>query len=239
LSDNKGRYFITSNRDESSNRQALAPKLYLSNTGIDLVYPKDPLAGGTWIATSNTGKTICLLNGAFETHKHLPPYRISRGLLVLEMLSNPNSEQWIHQFSLEGIEPFTIIYFDEINERLIEYRWDEEKLHEKILDNQQSYIWASSTLYNASIRTMRQETFDEWLINAIINSENIFNFHKYSGNGDLKNNFVMKREGVETISITQVIIGRTEKRMVYEDLIDQKQYQTSMHSCILKSDIPS
>ena len=41
-------FILTSNRDESPMRKTIPPKKYLEN-GVELAYPKDQLAGGTWI----------------------------------------------------------------------------------------------------------------------------------------------------------------------------------------------
>jgi uncharacterized protein with NRDE domain len=66
-------FILTNNRDEATARpKAIPPQAYqIGNT--DVFMPKDALAGGTWIATSDNF-TLCLLNGAFENHKHQPPY---------------------------------------------------------------------------------------------------------------------------------------------------------------------
>jgi uncharacterized protein with NRDE domain len=84
---------ITSNRDEHILRVALPPQKYLYNQK-SIIYPKDVTAGGTWYATDGISKVIVLLNGAAEKHTHNPPYRRSRGLIVLDLIStqNPISE---------------------------------------------------------------------------------------------------------------------------------------------------
>ena len=80
--------YLTSNRDEHITRgQAIAPKKILAN-GYELIYPKDADAGGTWIATKNTGEAIVLLNGGFYKHKSNPPYKKSRGIILLNIYRN-------------------------------------------------------------------------------------------------------------------------------------------------------
>ena len=39
-------FILTSNRDESPMRKTIPPKKYVEN-GVELIYPKDQLAGGT------------------------------------------------------------------------------------------------------------------------------------------------------------------------------------------------
>ena len=48
-------FILTSNRDETPLRKTIPPKTYIEN-GVALIYPKDELAGGTWIGTSNKNR---------------------------------------------------------------------------------------------------------------------------------------------------------------------------------------
>lgn len=77
---------ITSNRDEMVMRpHAAMPAWEQWGTGR-ILFPKDGLAGGTWIGMHENGAVMVLLNGAFVRHQHLPPYRRSRGLVFLDIL---------------------------------------------------------------------------------------------------------------------------------------------------------
>ena len=51
-----------------------------------IIFPKDAKAGGTWFAAADTGVIAVLLNGAFKKHIAQPPYRKSRGLILLEIM---------------------------------------------------------------------------------------------------------------------------------------------------------
>jgi uncharacterized protein with NRDE domain len=57
-------FVLTSNRDESPARETLPPKLY-DIEGLKMAFPKDVLAGGTWLGISESKRVICLLNGEF------------------------------------------------------------------------------------------------------------------------------------------------------------------------------
>ena len=48
---NNNEYILTSNRDEVKHRPTLAPKKYNINNQ-EITFPKDEVAGGTWIATN-------------------------------------------------------------------------------------------------------------------------------------------------------------------------------------------
>lgn len=64
----KNGFCFTSNRDEKASRETIQPTIYINN-GMELIYPKDKVAGGTWVAADGKNRIACLLNGAFEGHK--------------------------------------------------------------------------------------------------------------------------------------------------------------------------
>ena len=79
-----GKIIITSNRDEKIIRpKAIEPKSYCINNK-NILFPKDPKAGGTWFAVDEYSNIIVLLNGADEKHIVTGNYKKSRGLIVLE-----------------------------------------------------------------------------------------------------------------------------------------------------------
>lgn len=216
----KSSYILTSNRDETPKRAALAPKAY-SIHGKEVFFPKDPLAGGTWIATDKVTFTLCLLNGAFEKHSHKPPYRLSRGIMLLDFFNYSNVKRFIEQYDFSGIEPFTLILIESNNGlSATELVWDEIKLHVRYLDVTQPHIWSSSTLYPEAIRDERRNWFKLWLEeHKKFQQKEIIDFHKTGGKGDEWNDFVMNREGkVQTVSVTS-IEKNNDFNLVYEDLL--------------------
>ncbi|MFY0594014.1 NRDE family protein [Roseivirga sp.] len=225
LPNGKTDYVLTSNRDETPKRAALAPQGYSIGTST-IYYPKDPLAGGTWIATDKKRYTLCLLNGGFEKHKHQPPYRISRGQMVLQFFETNDLQKFRNNFEFEGMEPFTLVVVDSGAQqtRLDEMVWDGKKLHTKTLDATEAYIWSSSTLYPESVRAERRSWFALWTKeqHSYIQEE-IMLFHKSGGKGDAWNDFVMNRdEVVKTVSITSIEKAKADFNLVYEDLIKEK-----------------
>src|SRR5919199_3470936 len=103
-----GGFVLTSNRDEHVSRPAAIPPQTYSIDGHSITFPKDPQGGGTWLATFGT-ITVCLLNGAFVNHVHQPPYRRSRGLVVLDYFDTADPRQFIDSYDFSGIEPFTMV----------------------------------------------------------------------------------------------------------------------------------
>ena len=214
-------YVLTSNRDEAPSRSSKSIEKTIKN-GIELSFPKDSKAGGTWIATSNDDRMVCLLNGAFNRHSHRPPYRKSRGLMVLDFFEFKSANDFFKQYDFNDIEPFTMVVYDK--QKLYEFRWDEKRTHLKGLDVRQHYIWSSCTLYPENIRTLRQIWFHSWLKSGTnLTPESILDFHKNGGIGDPENDFVMNRKDiVKTVSITTIQKKNKSIGMQHHDLLSQK-----------------
>jgi uncharacterized protein with NRDE domain len=220
----KSGFVLTSNRDEVAYRPTFAPKRYRVNSN-DLYFPKDSVAGGSWISANKNGRTVCLLNGAFLPHKRKSKYAQSRGNITIELASfQGNPEQYFYEKDLSEIEPFTIVTVEKSKNEishLSEFIWDGNKKHFKILDQSKSYIWSSVTLYSEEHRKMRKEWFQGFMkkINGSVSSENILDFHSAKHIEDDSINVIMQREGdLKTVSITQIIACDTATKMKYFDL---------------------
>ena len=210
---------ITSNRDEKITRErALSPQEYLID-GKKIIFPKDPKAGGTWVAHSET-KIIVLLNGAEEKHFQKPNYRKSRGLVVLELISTENSLKYWQSIDLTDIEPFTIVLFE--NNKLIQLQWNEVEKSEELKDVNQFHIWSSSTLYSKKIREHRKIWFTNFIQeNNNPTPEEILYFHQFTESENKEFGLQINRnDTLKTISITQCKVTKDKIKMVYLDLFE-------------------
>ena len=87
-------FILTSNRDESPFRKTIPPGKYRVKES-ELVFPKDEVAGGTWFGYNQKGRLICLLNGGFTAHERESEYRMSRGVIVTDLLTTDNASETI------------------------------------------------------------------------------------------------------------------------------------------------
>ena len=225
----KGHYFLTSNRDEAPKRSA-TDIVEIVQDDKKIAFPQDPQAKGTWIATSNTNQIVCLLNGAFEKHKRQPPYRMSRGLMVLQFFKYSNANHFFDEFDFKEIEPFTMIIFD--NGNLYEFRWDEKQRHIKQLNPEEKHIWSSCTLYPPNWQSKRITWFENWQKELTdINQDAILGFHKNSGEGNSDYDIVMNRNDiVRTVSITSILMSPNETAILHKDLLDENKKQHKLKS---------
>ncbi len=211
-------FILTSNRDEQRLRETLQPKIYEEN-GVEMLFPKDKVAGGTWIGVSSKKRMVCVLNGGFIKHIRKANYSKSRGLIAKELLKGNALMPFIKNLDLLGVEPFTMIVVDWNTDtlNLVELVWDETQKHIKQYKNEPK-IWSSSTLYTDEIKELRNNWFQKWLSENEFTSEAILKFH-HSEKGDKKQAILMKRNYVETVSITSVKKMDNTIEMFYEDVV--------------------
>ncbi len=211
-------FVLTSNRDEAPGRETFPPEIY-EEDGVKLLYPKDAVAGGTWIGASDKKRIVCLMNGGFVAHKREAFYRKSRGLVVKDLLKSANLKKEIENYDFCGIEPFTTVLIEwETEVQLLQLVWDGETYHfsEEPLA---PHIWSSSPLYPENLKKKREQWFSAFLLETIKPSEEeLLQFHKTAGEGDLNSNLIMDRGFIKTKSITQISKKENAIEMRYEDL---------------------
>lgn len=210
---------ITSNRDEKITRERALPPTEYYIEEKKIIFPKDPKTGGTWIAHSET-KIVVLLNGAQEKHIPKSNYRKSRGLIVLELISVENSLQYWESVDLTGIEPFTIVLFE--NNKLLQLQWNDIEKSEEEKDENQFHIWSSSTLYSKEIREQRKIWFANFIKeNYNPSSDEILHFHQFTESENKEYGLQINRnDTLKTISITQCQVTQDNIEMRYLDLFE-------------------
>jgi hypothetical protein len=214
------RVLITSNRDEATLRTPASHPLVANvNTG-KILFPKDGLAGGTWIGMHSNGHVMVLLNGAFQKHKHQPPYRKSRGLIFIDILDSHEPVNQFQSINLQNIEPFTLVIW--YQSTLWEAKWNGTEKFLQPITTDEPHIWSSVTLYDPEVVEKRENWFQQWLIGRQnISSEEIVSFHEFAGDGDAKNDLKMNRNGLlQTVSITGMEIREHSATMTYKELLD-------------------
>jgi uncharacterized protein with NRDE domain len=220
-------FILTSNRDEKSARlKAMPPRKFKINRH-SVFYPKDLEAGGTWIATGSNNYTVCLLNGAYVKHPYRPPYKKSRGLMLLDFFEVNDIEKFVSTYDFKGIQPFTLLIVDSTASLgLHELIWDGEKLTHSVKAVNTAHMWSSVTLYDEDVIEKRSSWFQHWLSqNTNYEMENIMNFHEFGGTGDKDNDLKMNRSNETlTVSITSIHKTGTGTFMKYRDLEENKLY---------------
>jgi uncharacterized protein with NRDE domain len=212
------KYFITANRDEKNIRMpAIVPALYEVRRK-KLIFPKDGDAGGTWIAMQENGNATVLLNGAFENHFPDPPYRKSRGKILLDIIADDRPLRHFYEMDLNRIEPFTLVLFEK--ENLYECYWDGKGKHYHQLKTHRPWMWSSVTLYDKGAMKKRDQWFGAFLNNNPHPAQSdILEFHQFAGDGNPANDLLMERDNMySTMSITSMVLTADRGSMKYLDL---------------------
>jgi uncharacterized protein with NRDE domain len=216
---------ITSNRDESINRPlALTPRKITSNNSI-IYCPIDPQHNGTWFAVNQNKSVFVILNGADKKHFHNPPYKKSRGLILLEIAESHNYlDKWL-SIDLVQIENFTMVAY--FKGKLAQLRWDGSTKSHLFLDENKAHIWSSSTLYDEQTIKKREEWFYDFLANKNneVTSNDIIDFHINTKNEDTDNGLIINRtNNMLTKNVTQTILYASHFQMQHWDLIKNKKH---------------
>lgn len=220
-------FLLTSNRDEKITRpSAIEPKIY-QTANKKIIYPKDAKAGGTWFVVDEFGNAIILLNGGKTKHISKDKYRLSRGVIVLELMdSNAIVSTW-KDIDLTDIEPFTLLVLE--NKQPFQLQWSGEEKSTVELEINQTYIWSSSTLYTPEIQQQRAAWFTQYMNeNQEISAEKMKFFHKNTEPKDAKNGLIINRDNLyKTLSVTQTVITENAILVNHSDLIQNEEHTIS------------
>ncbi|MFT5645781.1 MAG: hypothetical protein ACI976_000455 [Aureispira sp.] len=219
----KDTFIWTQNRDESPLRRAEGLVSAPNNTWV---YPKEPKSGGTWISIAASGRVVSLLNGAFEQNKYVPSIK-SRGIMVLDFLNYTFLADFVKEYDFKDMEPFTMVVYE--HDSLWEFRWDKSKKYLKELDASKPYIWSSSTMYPPAIKNLRRGWFLDYLQeHSNPTRSSILDFHYHAGTGDIRNDLLMDRVIVKTVSITSIEKNKDALEIAYYDLINETVAKESL-----------
>mgnify|MGYP000885508092 CR=1 FL=1 len=223
-------FILTSNRDESPNRNTFNPNIYSYND-VKLLYPKDEKAGGTWIGASSNKRVLCLLNGAFICHKRKESYKLSRGVVVKDLLVCEDVIKTTANYNFDNIEPFTLIIVDwNSSLEFYELIWDGNEKHFSKL-KKEPQIWSSSTLYTTKMKMERLDWFNTFKSQNILDAKSILKFHNSTKKENKDYGVIMNRQVVKTTSITQIEKKKSSVKMHFYNL-NTKTYNSESLNCL-------
>lgn len=228
-------FVLTSTRDEVIHRETLSPAFY-QISDRNLIFPKDRLSNGTWIASDGEQLSVCLLNGAWSNHQKQSSYRMSRGLIPLKAFEYKDLGEFSEKFDFDQIEPFTLIGVQESESlvELVELRWDGKDSYFTTLDALTPHLWSSYTLYPPYIQRKRNALFRDFMMSPFSTSmEKIREFHLQKNIQNPKSSFNrLATSGPKSVSLTQLVRNCTAMDLLYLDLLTQSENHLSIKSPI-------
>lgn len=226
IKDVSNQFILTSNRDEKVYRKTLQPNFYRLGEQ-HVIFPKDEVAGGTWIGLGDKKLICCLLNGADDGHYTKGDYRKSRGQVLLDVYRYDSYRSFLRQYDLSGIEPFTLLIFDlHYADVIVELKWNGFTKCLKALSTDHHHIWSSATLYSETERKRRKDLFSYKSSVNDLDDKEMITLHASSKSED---GFLFDgNEEIQTVSITQITVTDSNGIMNYFDLINKQQIKRSL-----------
>lgn len=174
------------------------------------------------MATDHAGRSACLLNGGLKNHKREPPYRISRGQLVVQAFEADTFDDFLQVADPDGVEPFTLILFEP--GRLQRWVWDGRHSHQFTPAPDKVHLWSSATLYTREEHAVKEGYFRKALDERGSDREALLGIH----GRDTKTPFILDREGVRTLSITQLVLDGNSLDITYYKFGDNETARITM-----------
>lgn len=80
-------------------------------------------------------------------------------------------------------------------------------------------------MYSAELRQKRSQWFTTFMqINPEVSSKKLFHFHRYTEEQNQEHGLVINRSDTKTLSITQTVIEKNKVKILYNDLITEKEF---------------
>jgi hypothetical protein len=153
-----GRLHLFFNRDELRTREPASPPGLAERGGVRYLAPVDGRAGGTWIAATERGSVLALLNRSGGAR---PPRALTRGEIVPALAGAPapdEAERALRELSLDRFAPFRLAALWRAPAAGIALAWDGTALARQPLDPALGLL-ASSGLGDERAETVRGTTW--------------------------------------------------------------------------------
>ncbi|MEM1379556.1 MAG: NRDE family protein [Pseudomonadota bacterium] len=212
-----GRWHITMNRDELRSRaDGEAPFLWLSP---EILAPRDPVAGGTWIGVHADGTWAAILN-SYSDDKRVWRQGVeaqSRGRLIPLALASADPVGAIEATDLSATMGFRL--WIGRADVVAELFWDGQTLRiQRNIEDGPWFFTSSSSLRQPEIVRKRRAVFDAWRRDGAPLSVNgipsLFTDPHGLGKEEA---ILMERDYAHTKSCTQISVEETAIRMQHWD----------------------
>lgn len=215
-----GGFRVVMNRDELRSRpRALRPAAIDLDSGVRAAWPTDALAGGTWVAASDRGLVLGLLNGNPRPYPALPDEAtlVSRGMLIPGLISAPGPRQAmadLRAMDLSRIAPFRLVA---VGQGLIaDAVWDARRL--RIARREMRPMCYVSSGLGDVLVAPRLRLFKRWIARFGVSSQAQDAFHEHRWPRRPEVSVMMERDEARTVSVTSIEVREDgSARMRYRD----------------------
>jgi hypothetical protein len=204
-----GGYRLACNRDELKTRPMARPPVRVGSCGRTVIYPIDPISGGTWVGVNDAGLAIALLNLSAPPHE-VPPRR-SRGTIIPPLLELASVERAIEtacHLDARAFQPFRLVLVQD--DRVGVISCDEARLSIARQALLSPCLFTSSSLGDAMVETPRRQLFEQMMngASAVERTEAQDRFHSHRWPDRPHLSVWMSRHDASTVSRSVVnVIG--------------------------------
>jgi hypothetical protein len=164
--------------------------------------------GGTWIAASDRGLCLCLLNLNLDPAPELPRRGRSRGLVIPELIDSADPRVALNRLSgldLGRFAPFRLVAIGS-DRGIGEARWDRDDL--SVTWHSGAPICFASSGLGDDLVLPRLDLFEEMVVasGAAPGRQDAFHRHRWPGRPEIS--VLMSREDARTVSLTTLEVDR-------------------------------
>jgi len=227
-------FYLAMNRDEKRDRFAALPPEIVEFENHRVLFPREP-TGGTWISANDAGVCLALIN--WHRIKREPYNGVhSRGKVIRKLAGIATSDEIstaVKKLPLRKLRPFRLIAIVSAENRVIEWRWNLNRLSVR-KHSWESRHWFSSSFDEATAEAERTRACaalpDESTRRDLKWLRRLHRSHEPE-RGPFS--ICMHRPDAATVSYTEVAVGGRSVVMCYKDGPPCSRRSTTTKTCKL------
>jgi hypothetical protein len=204
------------NRDERRLRPVAHPPAVNPTATGHAIWPADPEGGGTWVAATNAGLVLLLLN--LEGSRR-PPQLLSRGLIIPRLAGAHSMgelmEFW-QQLDVTAFAPFRLVA---VTRHQLGVFTAAERVP-MLSPIGRAHVFASSSLGDGDAESARAELLARLLRTEIDPGVAQTRFHHHAWPDRRSLSVMMSRVDACTVSQTEVVLTQAAVSVVYRPVVD-------------------
>lgn len=204
------------NRDERRLRPiASPPVVHAVGNGLS-IWPRDPESGGTWIAATDAGLALAVLN--VDGHRRSAE-RLSRGLLIPRLAACRSIDQLLDAWSGLDTSAFAPFRLVAITRSALAIGHSVDRSLE-VTRLGQAHLLASSSLGDAQVEPARRALFSELLRTESDPHAAQTQLHQHAWPDRRHLSVMMNRVDACTVSLTEVVLTAGAVSLGYRPVVD-------------------
>jgi hypothetical protein len=207
---------ILMNRDERRLRPVARPPELRRLEGARAIWAEDPLSCGTWIAATDAGLVLAVLNS--DAHRRAG-HELSRGLLIPRLASSRTLDEieseW-RRIDRAAFAPFRLVALDRDNARVFSSAQGNSVRYA----TRAPLLFASSGLGDATVEPIRAALFDGLLQRDPDPWSAQSRLHAHAWPDRRHLSVMMTRVDAATVSKTEIVVGHHQTAFAYRPVVE-------------------